>query len=65
MRDLVGIEYVALGSDFDGATTTMVDASGMVLITQALMDERFTNDEIRAVMGGNVIRVLTETLPNG
>ena len=64
MRDLVGIEYVALGSDFDGATTTMVDASGMVLITQALMDERFTNDEIRAVMGGNVIRVLTETLPN-
>jgi len=65
VRDLVGIEYVALGSDFDGATTTMVDASGMVLITQALMDERFTNDEIRAVMGGNVIRVLTETLPNG
>ena len=65
MRVLVGIEYVALGSDFDGATTTMVDASGMVLITQALMDERFTNDEIRAVMGGNVIRVLTETLPNG
>ena len=65
MRDLVRIEYVALGSDFEGATTTMVDASGMVLITQALMDERFTNDEIRAVMGGNVIRVLTETLPNG
>ena len=65
MRDLVGIEYVALGSDFAGAPATMVDASGMVLITQALMDERFTNDEIRAVMGGNVIRVLTETLPNG
>ena len=30
VRDLVGIEYVALGSDFDGAVTTRFDASGLV-----------------------------------
>ena len=58
VRDLVGIQYVALGSDFDGATTTRFDTSGLVQITQALLDEGFTADEIRAVMGGNALRVI-------
>jgi microsomal dipeptidase-like Zn-dependent dipeptidase len=58
VRDLVGIQYVALGSDFDGATTTRFDTSGLVQITQALLDEKFTPDEIRAVMGGNALRVI-------
>ncbi len=58
VRDLVGIQYVALGSDFDGATTTRFDTSGLVQITQALLDAKFTPDEIRAVMGGNALRVI-------
>ncbi|EMD83815.1 dipeptidase [Pacificimonas flava] len=63
IRDLVGIEHVALGSDFDGAVTTGFDAAGMAAVTQALLDQGFTEDEIRAAMGGNVRRVLMETLP--
>lgn len=58
VRDLVGIQYVALGSDYDGATTVRFDTSNLVQVTQALLDEGFTPDEIRAVMGGNALRVI-------
>jgi membrane dipeptidase len=63
VRDLVGVDYVGLGSDFDGATTTGFDTSQLVLVTQALIDKGFTDDEIRKVMGGNVLRVMAATLP--
>lgn len=62
VRDLVGISHVALGSDYDGATTVRFDTSKLVQVTQALIDAGFTPDEIRAVMGGNAIRVLREGL---
>jgi len=58
VRDLVGAQYVALGSDFDGSTTTRFDVSQLVQITQALLDEGFKPDEIRAAMGGNALRVI-------
>lgn len=58
VRDLVGIQHVALGSDYDGATTVRFDTSQLEQVTQALMDEGFTPDEIRAVMGENALRVL-------
>jgi microsomal dipeptidase-like Zn-dependent dipeptidase len=58
VRDLVGIQFVALGSDYDGATTVRFDTSQLVQVTQALMDEGFTAAEIRAVMGENALRVI-------
>ncbi len=58
VRDLVGIDYVALGSDYDGATTVRFDTSQLVQVTQALLDEGFTPPEIRAVMGGNALQVI-------
>jgi microsomal dipeptidase-like Zn-dependent dipeptidase len=58
VRDLVGIDHVALGSDYDGATTVRFDTSQLVQVTQALMDEGFTPEEIRAAMGGNALRVI-------
>ena len=61
--NLVGVEHVALGSDFDGAVVTPFDAAGVAQVTAALMGEGFTEDEIRLIMGGNVLRVLAETLP--
>ena len=65
VRDLVGIEHVGLGSDFDGAVTTGFDASQVAAITQALLDCGFSDDDIRKVMGGNVIRVLTAGMVPG
>ena len=58
VRDLVGIDHVGLGSDFDGAVTTGFDISQIAVITQALVDRGFTPDDIRKVMGGNVLRVI-------
>lgn len=63
VRDLVGIAHVGLGSDFDGAVTTAFDASQLTQITQALVDRGFSDSEIAAVMGGNVIRLLEQGLP--
>jgi len=63
VRDLVGIDHVALGSDWDGATTVGVDAAHLAAVTQALLDQGFSQAEIAKAMGGNVLRVLRATLP--
>jgi membrane dipeptidase len=65
VRDLVGIDHVGLGSDFDGATTTGIDTSQLAIMTQALIDAGLSDAEIAKVMGGNVIRVLMQVLPPG
>jgi microsomal dipeptidase-like Zn-dependent dipeptidase len=59
----VGSEHVALGSDFDGGTTMPFDTSGLSMITDALLREGFSEQDIRKIMGENVVRVLLETLP--
>jgi microsomal dipeptidase-like Zn-dependent dipeptidase len=64
VADLVGVEHVALGSDFDGAVTTVVDSSGLVMLTEALLQEGFSEAEIAAIMGGNALRVFRQTLPS-
>lgn len=58
VRDLVGIDHVALGSDYDGATLVRFDTRHLDQITQALLDAGFSAAEIRAVMGGNALRVI-------
>jgi membrane dipeptidase len=58
VRDLVGIDHVGLGSDFDGAVITSFDTAQLAAVTQALVDRGFAQDEIRKVMGGNVLRLL-------
>ncbi len=60
--DLVGVEHVGLGSDFDGAVKTSIDITGLPTLTEALIKQGFSNEEIRKIMGGNLIRVLKETL---
>ena len=60
---VAGVEHVALGSDFDGAVNEPFDATGVVQVTDALLAEGFNEDEIRMIMGGNVFRLLAETLP--
>jgi len=60
---VAGVDHVALGSDFDGATTTPFDAAGLAQVTQALLDAGMAPADIARVMGGNVLRLLRETLP--
>ena len=54
VRDLVGVEYVALGSDYDGSVAVPFDITGLPLIVEGLMKAGFSEAEIRAVMGENV-----------
>ena len=58
-----GIDHVGLGSDFDGATETPFDSSGLPLLTEALLNAGFSEEEVGKIMGGNVLRVLQATLP--
>ena len=63
VADLVGTEHVALGSDYDGTVSVPFDATGLPLLTEALLNEGFAPSEIEQIMGGNVRRVLHRTLP--
>lgn len=59
--NLVGIDYVGLGSDFDGITITpqqLNDVTDFPLITKALLDKGYSNDEIDKILGENMLRVL-------
>jgi membrane dipeptidase len=60
---VAGIEHVGLGSDFDGAVTVPFDTAGVPLVTEALLAEGFSEDDVARVMGGNVVRLLEDTLP--
>ena len=61
--DVAGVEHIALGSDFDGGVAVPFDSTGLVVLTDALLAAGLGDDAIRRVMGGNVHRLLTETLP--
>ncbi|HUP55252.1 MAG TPA: membrane dipeptidase [Methylomirabilota bacterium] len=60
---IAGVEHVGLGSDFDGAVPVPFDATGMAQITEALLGDGFSAQDIGRIMGGNVLRLLRETLP--
>ncbi|MEH6835471.1 dipeptidase [Falsihalocynthiibacter arcticus] len=60
--DLVGTDYVSLGSDFDGAVGTAFDTSELAALTQALLDLEISETDIRKVMGENMVRVLRARL---
>jgi microsomal dipeptidase-like Zn-dependent dipeptidase len=61
--DLVGVDHVALGSDFDGSTTVTFDTSELAVLTQKMMDHGFSKSEIAQVMGGNSVKFLSAYLP--
>jgi membrane dipeptidase len=60
---LVGADHVGLGSDFDGATmpTGMEDCTKLPKITEALMRKGYGDDDIRKILGGNLLRVMEAT----
>ena len=60
---LVGEDHIALGSDFDGTVTTSFDGSEMAVITQALLEANLNEQQIRKVMGENMLTYLQTYLP--
>jgi microsomal dipeptidase-like Zn-dependent dipeptidase len=60
--DTVGVDAVALGSDFDGAVVAPFDTTGLGLLIDALFQAGFSEDDIAKIMGGNALRVLLSSL---
>ncbi|HLW99891.1 MAG TPA: dipeptidase [Candidatus Acidoferrales bacterium] len=60
---LVGADHVGLGSDFDGANMPegMEDCTHLPQITEALMRKGYSDDDIRKILGGNLLRVMEQT----
>ena len=63
VADLIGVQHVGNGSDFDGVVKTPFEVSGMARLTEALIETGMADADIGAVMGGNQIRFLMENLP--
>ena len=63
VTDLVGVDHVCIGSDFDGAIKAPIDAAGLPLLTEALLDAGSSLGDVAKIMGGNILRFLRENLP--
>ncbi len=61
--ELIGVDHVALGSDFDGTITPGFDSSELVAITHELLELGLSDLQIRKVMGGNMFTFLQQNLP--
>lgn len=62
---LVGVDYVGMGSDFDGISFAPRELNGVEdfpLITKALLERGYNRKEIRKILGGNFIRVFKANL---
>ncbi len=61
IAEVAGIEHVGIGSDFDGVSVLpegLEDVACYPRITQGLLDRGYTPEEIRGVLGGNLLRVM-------
>ena len=65
VAELVGVEHVAIGSDFDGLGTTpavVPDVSQLPLLTQSMLAHGLSEAEVAQIWGGNFARLLQQTI---
>lgn len=63
VRRVAGVDHVGIGGDYDGTTELpegMEDVSGYPLLFAELIRRGWTDEELRKLAGGNVLRVLRE-----
>lgn len=64
--DLVGMDYVGIGTDYDGLGSETVsvvpDVSKLPLVTKSMLEHGMSEEEIKKVWGGNFLRVLKKTI---
>lgn len=63
IKNLIGVEHVGIGSDFDGIERVPVgleDVSKFPALLQVLQDRGYTDDELKLIAGNNLIRVFSE-----
>ncbi|MBC7791697.1 MAG: membrane dipeptidase [Anaerolineae bacterium] len=62
---VAGVAHVGLGSDFDGVSALpegMEDVTRLPRIAQALLDRGYSEDDVKKVLGGNMMRVMGQVL---
>ena len=62
MVKIMGIEHVGIGTDFDGdgGVKGLASASELINFTRRLLRQRYTDEEIQMIWGGNFLRVMEE-----
>ena len=60
MVNIMGIEHVGIGTDFDGdgGIVGCASASELINFTRCLLKERYNEEDIRRIWGGNFLRVM-------
>ena len=58
--DVMGIEHVGIGTDFDGdgGVKGLADASELINFTIMLLRRKYKEEDIRSIWGGNWLRVM-------
>ncbi len=64
VRALVGVDFVGIGTDFDGGGGVVGcdDVSGMIHVTEELIRRGYTDREIEKIWGGNFFRVFEKVM---
>ena len=62
MVNVMGVEHVGIGTDFDGdgGICGCASASELINFTRRLLRERYTEEQIQMIWGGNFLRVMKE-----
>lgn len=63
VADLVGVDYVGVGTDYDGVgeqPVVLEEVSQLVQVTRKMMEYGFSEEEIRKIWGGNFLRLIRE-----
>ena len=65
--EIMGIDHVGIGTDFDGdgGVPGCASASELINFTRLLLKERYSEEDIRKIWGGNFLRVMTEVQAKG
>lgn len=63
IAELIGVEYVALGSDFDGADNMVIhDVSGYSSLPDIMQQRGFTDQEINMILYKNALSIIEQVL---
>jgi membrane dipeptidase len=63
IKNLVGIDHVAIGSDFDGIGSTPIgleDVSKFPALTLRLLERGYSQQDVEKILGGNFMRVFEQ-----
>jgi microsomal dipeptidase-like Zn-dependent dipeptidase/GMP synthase-like glutamine amidotransferase len=62
MVDVMGIEHVGIGTDFDGdgGVTGLASASELINFTRQLLQQRYSDHDIELIWGANFLRVMKQ-----